>query len=238
MKKTIKFIIVCLLLNLIFILTNLDLYLQSLFFNGEWYLDNHPFAVAMYKIAPFFSIVVAVTGLFMFIYYKFKKNNPIKKKIGAFLILSMLLGPGLVVNSLGKGFMGRPRPRNVIEFGGDEKFLPPLIIGRFIPDLFDENDWEKKYLGLHFVQGKHNSFPSGHASVIFYLIFPYFIFKKKLTYLLPGFILGWIMGGVRMVQGGHFFSDVYWAFIVVFGVNYLLAKVMNLDEVLDYVKKR
>lgn len=239
MKNSIKFIIVCLFLNLIFIFTDIDLYLEKLFFNGEWYLDGRLFLRWMYSFAPMVSIATAIIGLFMYLYYKIKKHNLVRQKVGVFLILSMLLGPGLVVNALGKGFMGRPRPKHIIQFGGQEEFLSPLALGKFIPHLLKDHNWEKKYLGLKFVKGKHNSFPSGHASVVFYLIFPYFINKKrKISYLLPGFIAGWIMGAVRMAQGGHFFTDVYWAFIAVFGVNYLIEKFIKLKEVLNYAEER
>lgn len=239
MKNYVKFIIVCLLLNMIFIFTDIDLYLEKLFYNGEWYLDGLPFLRWMYSFAPIIPIATAITGLFIYLYYKVKKNNLVRQKIGAFLILSMLLGPGLVVNTLGKGFMGRPRPKHIIQFGGQEEFLPPLVLGRFIPHLLKDHNWGKKHLGLKFVQGKHNSFPSGHASVVFYLIFPYFMIKKrKISYLMPGFIAGWIMGIVRMAQGGHFFTDIFWAFIAVFGVNYLIAKTMKLKEVSNYAEER
>ena len=41
-------------------------------------------------------------------------------RAAVFLVLSLLLGPGLLVNVILKDNWGRPRPGSVVEFGGTQ----------------------------------------------------------------------------------------------------------------------
>ena len=58
------------------------------------------------------------------------------------------------------------------------------------------------------------SFVSGDSSVGFLLIVFYFITKKR-VYLYLGLVLGSVLGFVRIIAGGHFFSDIVFSQIVV-----------------------
>lgn len=122
------------------------------------------------------------------------------RKVALFFILVLAIGPGLIVNTFFKEHWGRPRPRHIQEFSGKSPFL---------------RVWEKG----NFKNG--NSFPSGHASVGFFLLSPYFILRKRsrywaLTCLSFGIGCGTLIGLARMIQGGHFASDVLWAGGVVY----------------------
>lgn len=71
-------------------------------------------------------------------------------------------------------------------------------------------------LGEAAVNSKGKSFPSGHASAAFYLIFPFFLLRNTRplwarTFLFAGLGYGLLMGICRMCQGAHFASDVIWA---------------------------
>ena len=104
---------------------------------------------------------------------------------GVFLVLLMLMGPLLVVNGVFKDHWGRPRPRQVTQFGGTEQFLQPWQPGT----------------------GEGRSFPSGHASMAFYMMAPYFIYRRKKPvvarrWLVSGSCFGLLMGFARIVQGG------------------------------------
>ncbi|MFV2034077.1 MAG: phosphatase PAP2 family protein [Halocynthiibacter sp.] len=52
----------------------------------------------------------------------------IRARILLFMITVYVLGPGLLVNVILKGYSGRARPRQNIEFGGDRLYTPPLTI--------------------------------------------------------------------------------------------------------------
>jgi len=117
------------------------------------------------------------------------------RRICVFLILLGVLAPGLITNGLLKEYWGRPRPREVVEFGGNVPFEPVLTMDR---------------------STKGYSFPSGHATMGFYFmgLFPLLhLYRRKLAwgFLVFGFALGSVLGAARMLQGGHFLSDVAWA---------------------------
>lgn len=108
-----------------------------------------------------------------------------------------LLGPGLLVEIVLKGHMGRPRPVQVVQFGGQDTYHGPFVPG---PD-----------------PGNHRSFVTSHAAAGFWLMSlgltcgP--IWRRR--WLLIGTITGAIIGVGRMMQGGHFLSDVIFAFYAV-----------------------
>jgi len=125
-----------------------------------------------------------------------------------FFVLLMLLGPGVLVNAIGKDHWGRPRPKQLTEFGGTDSYLTAGVIGPVAKD--------------------HKSFPSGHASMGFYLMAGYFVWRGRRplwarTSLCVGVLMGAAIGWARIVQGGHFLSDVIWAGALVFIAGELLA---------------
>ena len=100
----------------------------------------------------------------------------------------------LVVNVILKNMWGRSRPNDVSYFGGFQDFTP----------------WYK----ISNACTSNCSFVSGDSSVGFLLIIFYFI-TKKVVYLYLGLILGSALGFIRIVAGGHFFSDIIFSQIVV-----------------------
>lgn len=69
----------------------------------------------------------------------------------------------------------------------------------------------------------NSSFPSGHASVAFFLMGLGFVVSPNRSWLRRGFFVGGIayglaMGFTRVLQGGHFISDVLWAGAIVYFV--------------------
>ncbi|MDZ7332525.1 MAG: phosphatase PAP2 family protein [candidate division KSB1 bacterium] len=123
-----------------------------------------------------------------------------------FIILTLAIGPGLVVNAILKDHWGRPRPRQVQEFAGK---------------------WEFKEIWEPGTPGKGKSFPCGHCSMGFFFITLYYFWKQRrraLAYgsLLFSLVLGIYIGLARMAQGGHFLSDVVWSG----GLTYLTAAIL------------
>lgn len=137
-----------------------------------------------------------------------------QRRPALFLLLLLALGPGLVVNVLLKDHLGRARPREVQEFGGQYTFT---------------QIWERGETG------KNSSFPSGHASVGFYLIAPWFILRRRNRaqasyWLAGGLAYGFLVGTARILQGAHFLLDVLWAGGLVYFVGELIAQTMSLDR--------
>jgi membrane-associated phospholipid phosphatase len=118
-----------------------------------------------------------------------------------------------LVNVVLKDHWGRPRPAQIEAFGGSHTFSQP---------------WEK----TDFTGGR--SFPSGHSSVAFYMMAPYFLLRRTrkkaaYTWLRMGLAYGILMGIARVVQGGHFVSDVLWAGGIIYLTGLLLASLLGFD---------
>jgi len=115
-------------------------------------------------------------------------------RAGLILMLSLVLGPLLLANVVLKPYFGRPRPQDVVQFGGPDEFRPAL-------DPTSED---------------HDSFPSGHAAAAFALLLPFFAFRRSarrlaIAALVAGLTLGVVIGFVRIAHGRHFFTDVLWS---------------------------
>ena len=89
---------------------------------------------------------------------------------------------------------GRSRPNDIVNFEGKNIFTPWYKIG----DSCFSNC----------------SFVSGDASVGFFLLVFYFIIKKNIFCYLA-FFFGILLGFIRIIAGGHFFSDVVFSQITV-----------------------
>jgi membrane-associated PAP2 superfamily phosphatase len=199
-------------------LTPIDLRAAAYFYHadqGGWPVGNIlPFALAysygqlLGWIPAFVALVLLLAGIWM------RPFRPARRS-AAFVLLLLILGPGLLVNVVLKDNWGRPRPRQVEQFGGEYQFRPAWLMG---PS----------------GEGR-TSFPSGHAAMGFFFTFPYFILLAKnrraaLAWLWGGVALGVFIGTARMAQGAHWPSDVLWSFGVVYFTGYGLARALRLDE--------
>ena len=128
-----------------------------------------------------------------------------------FLMLALLLGPGLVVNLGLKEHWGRARPSYVADFGGPQRYTAPLAPAR-------ECD-------------SNCAFVSGDAALGFFLMAGAFVdLRRRKVWLLAGLTAGGLIGFWRIAAGGHFLSDVLFAGIVVYGVCALLAKWLPVER--------
>jgi lipid A 4'-phosphatase len=120
-----------------------------------------------------------------------------------FVVLALLLGPGLLANVVLKDNWGRARPSHLIEFGGKSTFSPALIVSD---------------------QCKHNcAFVAGDAAAGFFLLAFALLARRHRTLAIGGALgAGAALGAVRIVQGGHFLSDVVFAGLFVGGLVWLL----------------
>jgi lipid A 4'-phosphatase len=185
------------LITLPFLLTDADSAFSRLFYiqgKGWPYGDASPWRF-LYNYGNVPALVLAGCGLLVLLLGFIARRIAALRWIGLFLVLFLLIGPGLLVNTVFKDHWGRPRPVDTREFGGKDRFLPVWVKGN---------------------AGHGKSFPSGHASVGFFLFAPFFFLrgktgKKAFLFLALGIVYGLLLGLGRIIQGGHFLSDVLWA---------------------------
>ena len=130
-----------------------------------------------------------------------------------FILLFIAVGPGLTVNLLLKEQIGRARPREIVEFGGSHQFT----------QFWQPGD-----------AGGNSSFPSGHAAIAFFTIAPWFALrgrhrKTAAAFLGLGLTFGVLVGIARILQGGHFASDILWAGGLLYLIGGGLALLMGLE---------
>ena len=111
-------------------------------------------------------------------------------RAATFLALSLLLGPGLLVNGLLKEHWSRPRPNEVTQFGGTRAFV----------------DWWNPTGTCP----KNCSFVSGEAATAAWMFGPAMLTPPpwRVAALAAAAVFTALMGGLRMFAGAHFFTDV------------------------------
>ncbi len=120
------------------------------------------------------------------------------------LLAVLLLGLGLSVNWALKEHVGRPRPVHISVFGGPHTYQPVGQISRACET--------------------NCSFVSGHAATGFVLLGVGLAAGRstRRRWLLWGGLTGAVIGAGRMAQGGHFFSDIVFAGLTIWGVALLV----------------
>ncbi|AIL65481.1 PAP2 (acid phosphatase) superfamily protein [Rickettsiales bacterium Ac37b] len=195
---------------LFFLFPNLDLYITKIFYkqNHQFFLGHHNIVLFFYNIVPYIvkALIVSYAIIFIIININKKKSFLLNNKIIIYLALALIIGPGLTINTIFKDqVFGRARPKHITEFGGSKSFSTPFTIAKECM--------------------KNCSFVSGHAAIGFYFTaFAFLIRKKSLATLIfySSVIFGFIIGAARILQGGHFFSDVIFSGFIVISINYLL----------------
>jgi len=188
----------------------IDIAIAGLFYDpfDGFYLREHPFVRLVFTGVPWITRTVVVS-LMLFLLaawtiWRRRKFFSRQRRAALYLLLVMIIGPGLLVNTVFKDHWGRARPSQVEAFGGTKQFTRAAIPA-------DQCE-------------KNCSFVSGHASVgFFFLAFAFVWPRRRVLWLAAGTGLGLGIGLVRIMQGGHFFSDVIFCGIVV----YLSARVLH-----------
>jgi len=180
-----------------------------------WPLSEQPFWRLVYRYGVFAGVLLAAASLVLLtLTYWYPARLHRWRRPALFLVLVVALGPGLLVNVILKDHYGRPRPREVVELGGQERFLPVGVPG---------GDRQAK------------SFPCGHCSMGFYLATPWLVLRRRRpraarAFLAAGLAFGLVLGAARMMAGGHFLTDVVWAGGLVWLVALALRHLLDLDR--------
>jgi len=144
-----------------------------------------------------------------------------------FLISTVALGPGLLVNVTLKDHWGRPRPIDVTQFGGDQHFVAWWDPRGDCPG--------------------NCSFVSGDVSGVVWTIAPAALVPPPWRAIAYGaaLALGIGMAAVRIMAGGHFFTDTVFAGVftfliiwVVHGLIYRWPRTRLTDELVEHAIER
>ena len=180
---------------------NIDILTSSFFFNNEsgFFLKNIFLAKLFYYLVPIF-LCLSLAYIFvhlLYIYFKPKFLFKIKdifqlsKRDLVFILSCIILIPGILVNGILKEYSGRARPSQIKEFSGPKNFSMPFIIS----DQCNSNC----------------SFVAGHPSMAFTSLSIALVIRKnkiKRKAIIISLLFGFFSGLFRIIQGGHFFSDV------------------------------
>ncbi len=207
---------ILILLTFLIWLTDADRQLACLVFaqNKQWPgIGRFPWDF-IYTYAALPAFLLAGGALLVLVAGFFRPSFAVFRRQCLFYIFLLALGPGLLVNVILKDNLGRARPCELVAFGGQYEFT---------------QIWQ------HGKSGKNSSFPSGHASVAFYMLAPWFIYRYRnrklgLIFLTGGAAYGALVGVTRILQGGHFLSDVLWAGGLVYLCGEVLAWLLCLDN--------
>ena len=199
--------------NLVFLIIGLfvttghdfDVFLSGLFYYGDaqFFLQSQDILSLVFRdfLLPLLIVyffVLPIAGNFVPLQQLYFGHKFLLKEI-IFIWATGLTTLILVVNVLLKNMWGRTRPNDVLQFGGNDIFVPWYRFG----DTCVSNC----------------SFVSGDSSVGFALIVFYFLTKKNI-YIYLSVMFGVSLGIVRIAAGGHFLSDVVFSQIIVTGVMF------------------
>ena len=190
-----------------YLFPQIDLWVSGLFYNTEqgFYLAGNPLVRFIYAGIPIFTtaMTLALIGLLLYTWLKKRTALGLDRRAYVYLLLVLIIGPGLL-SSIFKDNWHRARPMTVEQFGGKQQFSPAFVIS----DQCDNNC----------------SFFSGHPTSLYFfiavaLVAPPTYRRRFMVLAIAG---GLIVGLGRVMQGGHFFSDVITSGFMVATTAYLL----------------
>ena len=186
----------CVILTMIVFAFDLDIGVSSLFFSDQgWHLKKTAPWIWLYEYGTLPALLLGIASLIYVLASLFVKKLAIGRMKALLILLTLVIGPGLLVNSAFKDRWGRPRPRQIQQFDGR---------------------WEYREAFEPGIPGKGNSFPCGHASMGFYFIVLYYVYRDRnritrIGIAASALAFGSLIGVARIVQGGHYLSDVIWS---------------------------
>jgi lipid A 4'-phosphatase len=194
-------------------LPNLDLWVSLHYWSPQhgFFHAHNPVVLALYKHTPRAGYALVAAALIYLTLLPLLKRWALKRHrtalaeqmtglwrrtaIGGLMVAA--LSSGLIVELGLKDHVGRPRPVQTDVFGGDMPFYPAFTMGP-TPE-------------------KHRSFISGHAATGFSLmivgLFASPTWRRR--WFVIGLSAGAVVGLGRIMQGGHYLSDVVFSFYAV-----------------------
>ncbi|HMK35128.1 MAG TPA: phosphatase PAP2 family protein [Desulfomonilaceae bacterium] len=182
--------------------------------NAGWILGRQFPWAELYRYGEIPPLLFALCALLVLVASKAGKVNPAYARPCLVVILTVAIGPGVLVNGFLKEYWGRPRPADIQAFGGNSEYRKVWQPGG---------------------PGSGKSFTCGHCAMAFSVVSGAAFYR-----LHPGFAAGCaaiglsyglIMSIGRMAQGGHFPTDALWsASIVLMVLAWLYYLVLRIPD--------
>jgi lipid A 4'-phosphatase len=192
--------LVFLLSALLATLVDIDPRLSGYFYDPtaaqQWFLKTAVPWIWLYQYGEWPALVLAIGAAVVWGGSLCCRSWVCYRRACALIVLAVMLGPGLLVNGVFKPLWGRPRPVQAALFGGSQPY---------------QHWWQPGPIG------GGRSFPSGHAAMGYVLVLGTCLVPRRRSAWLPGLVLGGaltygsLVGVARIIQGGHFLSDVLWS---------------------------
>jgi membrane-associated PAP2 superfamily phosphatase len=179
----------------------LDIRITGLFFKPEWYTQGLRQVLFPVRDAAMWLVnIMALSAGLALVLKLIMPRMPMLIPGRAVLLLlgTLALGPGLLVNSLAKEHWGRPRPIEVSAMGGTQPFVAW---------------WDPRG-----TCPKNCSFVSGDVASGFWTLAPAALTPpawRPLAYA-AAIAFGSGIAVIRMLLGGHFFTDTVFAAVFTF----------------------
>ena len=188
----------------------LDLAGAHYFYHGGGFFGRNSFERSgrdFFRVTPF-VVLAAYAALWL------AKNRGVKLgwapsgRAMIFLIATMIIGPGLIVNLGLKDHWHRPRPIQTQDFNGPSPFVPWYNVGGGCK--------------------KNCSFVSGEASTGFWMVAPASVLPPPWRGLaiVAAFAFGFGASLLRLAFGGHYLSDVLLAGLITLIVIEIVRRVI------------
>jgi membrane-associated PAP2 superfamily phosphatase len=187
----------------------LDIAISRLFFSEPHRVFPMQYSLVGRNLRDLFTYIIAALAAPAFIALAIKLVLPRRRMLIAaramlFLIATLALAPGLMANVILKENWGRPRPAEIQEFYGPEKFMPW---------------WDPRG-----ACDKNCSFVAGEGAGGYWTLAPAVLAPaplKPLAYA-AALAFGSAAGLLRLSGGAHFFTDVVFSGVFTFLIIWLV----------------
>jgi membrane-associated PAP2 superfamily phosphatase len=187
----------------------LDIEISRVFFDAARRVFPLQYSIPARYFRDFFTYAIAAMAAPAFVAVVLKLLLPrvrmlIPGRAALFLIATIALAPGLLVNIILKDNWGRPRPPEVTQFYGPEKFVAW---------------WDPRG-----TCDKNCSFVAGEGAGGFWSLAPAALAPPqwRAAAYAAALLFGTAAGGLRLAGGAHFFSDVVFSGVFTFLVIWIV----------------
>jgi membrane-associated phospholipid phosphatase len=173
---------------------NIDLALANLFYNPTSFRRfvgiANPYLIPLREHGMIAIGTCALIVILALMSYLPGRLPSVPPRAAIALTLSLIIGPGIMVNGILKPYGGRPRPVEVTQFGGNLQFV----------------DWWNPTGSCR----SNCSFMSGEATTAAWMVGPAMLVPPPWRTVAIGaaLVFAGVVGALRIVAGAHFFTDV------------------------------